>query len=150
VLIDFAHNEAGLAGLLEVSRSLVGPRGRVRLAYGTAGDRTDEILFRIGVLAGRGADDLVICEKRHYLRGRDLDEMNAILRAGAAEGGHAGEIEALPDELTALRTLVARSRRGDVCVVMTHVERTEIAAWLAAQGFEPVRHARLRQLVAQD
>jgi cyanophycin synthetase len=148
-LIDFAHNEAGLAGLLEVSRSLVAPRGRVRLAYGTAGDRTDEILHRLGVLAGAGADDLVICEKRHYLRGRDLDEMNAILRAGAVEGGYAGDIEALPDELTALKTLVARSHPGDVCVVMTHVERQEIAAWLAAEGFTAVRHERLRQLVGR-
>jgi cyanophycin synthetase len=147
VLIDFAHNEAGLAGLLEVSRSLVGSRGSVRLAYGTAGDRTDEILRRLGVLAARGADDLVICEKRHYLRGRDLDEMNAILRAGAVDGGYRGEIEALPDELTSLKTLIARSRPGDVCVVMTHVERAEIAEWLASEGFAPVRHQRLRELV---
>ena len=40
--------------------------------YGTAGDRTDEILHRLGVLAA-AADDLVIAEKRHYLRGRDLE-----------------------------------------------------------------------------
>jgi cyanophycin synthetase len=146
-LVDFAHNEAGLAGLLEVSRSLVGRRGKLRLAYGTAGDRTDEILHRLGVLAGAGADDLVICEKRHYLRGRDLGEMNAILRAGAIEGGYAGEIEALPDELTALKTLLARARRGDVCVVMTHVERAQIAEWLSSEGFVPVRHERLRELV---
>jgi cyanophycin synthetase len=146
-LIDFAHNEAGLAGLLEVSRSLAGRRGHVRLAYGTAGDRTDEILHRLGVLAGQGADDLVICEKRHYLRGRDLDEMNAILRDGAAEGGYRRKIEALPNELTSLKTLVARARSGDVCVVMTHVERSEIAAWLGAEGFEPVRNERLRELV---
>jgi cyanophycin synthetase len=69
VLIDFAHNEAGLQGLLDVARHLA-PNGKVRLAVGTAGDRTDEILHNLGVLAGSGADDVVICEKRHYLRGR--------------------------------------------------------------------------------
>jgi cyanophycin synthetase len=149
-LIDFAHNEAGLTGLLEVCRSLAGRRGKVRLAYGTAGDRTDEILRGIGVVAGQGADDLVICEKPHYLRGRDLDEMNAILRAGAVEGGYAGTIEALPDELTALKTLVGRARRGDVCAVMTHVERAEIGAWLAADGFAPVSHERLQALISRS
>jgi len=145
-LVDFAHNEAGLAGLLEVSRSLTSGRGKVRLAYGTAGDRTDEILHNLGLLAARGADDLVICEKRHYLRGRDLDEMNAILRSGAAEGGYRGQIEALPTELKALQALLRRSRRGDVCAVMTHVERAEIFGWLADAGFKPMPPERLREL----
>jgi cyanophycin synthetase len=147
VLVDFAHNEAGVTGLLEVCRSLAGRRGKVRLAFGTAGDRTDEILHGIGIVAARGADDLVICEKRHYLRGRDLDEMNAILRAGAAEGGYTGEIAALPTELSALQQLVARSRPGDVCAVMAHVERAEIAAWLADAGFAAVSRERLVELV---
>jgi cyanophycin synthetase len=147
-IVDFAHNEAGLTGLLEVCRPLAqGGGGKVRLAFGTAGDRTDEILHNLGVLAGRGADDVVICEKQHYLRGRDLDEMNALLRAGAAAGGYAGEVEACPDELSALRTLLARSRRGDVCAVMVHVERKEIVDWLAKEGFARIGHDRLRELV---
>ena len=60
VLVDFAHNEAGLAGLLEVCRKLVTAsarasrrgRGKVRLAIGTAGDRTDEILHGLGLARG--------------------------------------------------------------------------------------------------
>ena len=151
-LIDFAHNEAGLAGLLDVCRELtprVGGRrrGRVRLALGTAGDRTDEILHNLGVLAGSRADDVVICEKRHYLRGRDLEAMNALLRRGVAEGGYAGEVEAFPNELTALQTLLDRSRAGDVVAVMSHVERHEIFDWLAAAGFRPVGVAQLRALL---
>ena len=86
-LVDFAHNEAGLSGLLDVCRALAGSARRagaqVRLALGTAGDRTDEILHNLGALAGRGADDVVICEKRHYLRGRDArgDERHLPRRA---------------------------------------------------------------------
>jgi cyanophycin synthetase len=142
-LVDFAHNEAGVIGLLGVARAVAGAH-RVRLAYGTAGDRTDEILHRLGVIAG-GADDLVIAEKRHYLRGRDLDEMNRILRDGAREGGYRGEIEAFPTELDALQALVGRARRGDVCAVMAHVERRELFGWLSAEGFAPVAIDRLRQ-----
>ena len=143
-LVDFAHNEAGLRGLLDVARAVAG-RHRLRLAYGTAGDRTDEILHNLGVLAA-GADDIVICEKRHYLRGRDLDEMNAILRAGAREGGYADEIEDYPTELASLQALVARAQRGDVCAVMAHVERTELFAWLESAGFAAVDVSRLREL----
>ena len=143
-LVDFAHNEAGLVGLLDVCRAVAG-RHKVRLAYGTAGDRTDEIIHNLGVLAA-AADDLVIAEKRHYLRGRDLDEMNEILRAGAREGGYAGEIEALPTELSALQALIRRARPGDVCAVMAHVERTELFEWLEGAGFKPVDVDRLRGL----
>ena len=146
-MVDFAHNEAGLTGLLEVARAVAGRRG-VRLGYGTAGDRTNEILHRLGVLAA-AADDLVIAEKRHYLRGRDLEEMNAILRRGAAEGGYRGEIPAEATELGALRTLLSRARRGDVCAVMAHVERAELFGWLQSQGYRLVTPQRLRALLAR-
>jgi cyanophycin synthetase len=151
VLIDFAHNEAGLQGLLEVSHQLArrgARRGKVRLAVGTAGDRTDEILHNLGALAGAGADDVVICEKPHYLRGREMEAMNTILRAGVAAGGFRREVEAHPSELAALQALLKRARRGDVVAVMTHVERVEIGNWLAAAGFNPVPLARLRALLA--
>ncbi len=149
-LVDFAHNEAGLAGLLEVCHRLASSRGgKVRLALGTAGDRTDEILHNLGVLAGARSDDLVICEKRHYLRGRNLGEMNAIFRRAAAEAGYHGRVTAYATELGAFRALLARSRRGDVAAVMSHVERAEIFAWLAKEGYRPITLARLRTLVTR-
>jgi cyanophycin synthetase len=144
-LVDFAHNEAGLSGLMEVARAVAGPH-RVRLAYGTAGDRTDEILHRLGIIAA-GADDLVICEKHHYLRGRELDEMNELLRAGARAGGYTREIATLPTELDALRTLLARAEPGDVSAVMAHVERSELFDWLEAHGYVPVGVDRLRDIL---
>jgi cyanophycin synthetase len=147
-LVDFAHNEAGLSGLLEVCRALAGAKGKVRLALGTAGDRTDEILHNLGTLAGRGADDVVICEKRHYLRGRELEPMNELLREGVAAGGYRRQVRSFPDELSAFRALVKRTRTGDVAAVMAHVERREIADWLRSAGFSPVGTDRLQELLA--
>ena len=148
VIVDFAHNEAGLAGLMGVARALAG-RHRVCLALGTAGDRTDDMLHRLGVLAG-AADVLVIAEKPHYLRGRDLGQMNDLLRDGAREGGYSGGVDALPTELDALRALLQRATPGDVCAVMSHVERAEIGEWLAANGYQPVSAARVQDLIAPD
>jgi cyanophycin synthetase len=145
VLIDFAHNEAGLAGLMDVARS-VARSGSVRLAFGTAGDRTDEILHRLGALAG-GADDVVIAEKEHYLRGRQLDEMNELLRDGARAGGYGGDIPTAPTEVEALLQLLGSARRGDVCAVMAHVERAELFGLMTERGFTPVGVERLRELV---
>ena len=129
-LVDFAHNEAGLRACWTCrAGASPGRRGKVRLALRNGGrpDRRDP---RIGWASWRrGADDLVIAEKRHYLRGRDLAEMNAILRAGRAGGRLSrARIEAHPSELAALQALVARAERGDVCAVMAHVERSEICS----------------------
>ncbi|MGH2401736.1 MAG: glutamate ligase domain-containing protein, partial [Candidatus Limnocylindria bacterium] len=144
-IVDFAHNEAGLAGLLDVARAVAGRR-RVHLALGTAGDRTDEILHSLGMIAG-SADDLVIAEKVHYLRGRDREEMNELLRQGARDGGHGDGIEAFPNEMDAFQALIGRAKRGDVCAVMAHVERAELFDWLASEGFTPVGPDRLRVAV---
>jgi len=144
-LIDFAHNEAGMVGLMEVARAVAGGH-RVRLGFGTAGDRTDEILHRLGLIAG-SADDVVIAEKRHYLRGRDLSEMNELLRAGAREGGYTGRIDAHGTELGALQAILDRADRGDVCAVMAHVERTELFAWLEEAGYRPVGSDQLQSLI---
>ncbi len=119
--------------------------GRVRLALGTAGDRTDEILRNLGALAGR-ADDVVICEKRRYLRGRDLDQMNELFRDGLRRAGYQRPVPAFPTELAALQVLLRRSRRGDVAAVMSHVERSEIFDWLEARGYRPVGVDRVREL----
>jgi cyanophycin synthetase len=144
-IVDFAHNEAGMTGLMEVARAVARGR-RVRLAFGTAGDRTDEILHRLGVIAG-SADDIVIAEKEHYLRGRDLHEMNELLRAGAREGGFEGDIPSVPNELAALQLLLGHAKRGDVCVVMAHVDRVELFRWLESERFRPVGADRLRELL---
>ena len=62
---------------MDVSRAIAGRRS-VRLGFGTAGDRTDEILRALGELAARGRPRHR--REAHYLRGRTLAGMNAILR----------------------------------------------------------------------
>ena len=144
-LVDFAHNEAGLSGLLDVAGAVAG-RHQVRLGYGTAGDRTDEILHNLGVLAAARGRSRHRREAPLPARPRPRG-MNAILRDGAREGGFSGEIEAYPTELSAMQALVARARPGDVCALMAHVERKELFEWLESEGFEPVDTGRLRQVI---
>ena len=153
VLIDFAHNEAGLTGLLEVARQLVTRRrrGKVRLAVAPPATGPMRSCTAWGCWPGSGADDVVICEKPHYLRGRDLECMNADPARRRRRGGFRGTVEAYPSRAErAAGAARAARRRGDVVAVMTHVERTEIADWLASKGFTPVPLARLRELLASE
>jgi len=133
VLIDFAHNEAGLEALLRVAEGLRPPGSAVHLGLGTAGDRTDEILQGLGELAGRRADRVSVVHKAGYLRGRETADLEAQLRIGLARVGVA-EVDSCPTELEGLQALVATANEGDVLALMVHAERPKLDEWLVRTG----------------
>jgi cyanophycin synthetase len=133
VVVDLAHNEAGVRALLEVLGGLRKPGASVRLVMGTPGDRTDEIIRAVAELGARGSDQVVISHKEQYLRGRDSEELAAMLREAAAEVGVL-DVPVHPTELAGLRSLVGQAGPGDAIGVMCHAERDEIAAWLRGAG----------------
>ncbi|WP_310963553.1 Mur ligase family protein [Nocardioides terrisoli] len=133
VVMDLAHNEAGLAALVEILRGLRTAGGRLLLGLGAVGDRTDELVEMLGEIGARDSDEVVIGHKEHYLRGRTTEELDALFRAGAARVG-VGEVPAYPTELAALQELVRRSRPGDVIGLMCHAEREQVHQWIIDQG----------------
>ena len=106
VIVDLAHNEAGLEALLGVAEGLRPPGAVVHLGLGTGGDRTDDILEALGELAGRRADRVTVVHKEHYLRGRSMQDLEDHLRVGLARVG-VGEVDSYPTELDGLRALVS-------------------------------------------
>jgi cyanophycin synthetase len=133
VIIDLAHNEAGLEALLQVAEGLRPPGSAVHLGLGSAGDRTDDLLQGLGELAGRRADRVSIVHKARYLRGREMEELEAQLRIGLARVGVA-EIDSYASEFEGLQSLVAKADRGDVVAVMVHADRAELDEWLIGNG----------------
>lgn len=129
IVLDYAHNEAGIDGLAEIARGLCAPGGETWLAFGTAGDRDDELLHRLGYRAARGADHVIVAELHRYLRGRDPDDLVSRLRAGAIDGG-ADDVPARPDEVSALRFMLDRSRSRDVLAITALAQRPEMFALL--------------------
>jgi cyanophycin synthetase len=146
IVIDYAHNAAGMAGLTELCDGLRRRGREVWLAICTAGDRSDAILHDFAFRAARGADHLLVAELLRYLRGRDRADIVERLRAGALDGG-AQEIDVYADELSALRAVLARSRRGDVIGVTALGMRPEIFAWLEENGARRLTPGRVRRLV---
>jgi cyanophycin synthetase len=136
VIIDLAHNEAGLEALMDVAHGLKVPGGQVHLGLGLAGDRTDELLESIGELAGLRADRIVAAHKAHYLRGRTMAELEGHLRVGLARAG-VSDIDSYDTELGGLQALLPGAADGDVVALMCHAERAQVAAWLATQGATP-------------
>ena len=147
VVIDYAHNEAGIEGLAEIARGLCPEGAQTWIAFGTAGDRDDAILHGLGYRAARGADHVVIAELRRYLRGREADDLVHRLRAGAVDGG-AAEVPAMPDEIAALRHMLDRSGTRDVLAITVLAQRPEMFALLDGRmGARRADPETVRQLV---
>jgi cyanophycin synthetase len=146
VVVDLAHNEAGLEALLEIMNGVRRPGARLLLGLGAVGDRQDDVVEHLGELGARDADVVVIAHKGKYLRGRTTDELDALFRAGAARVGVA-ELASYDTELAGLQALVGQSAPGDVIGLMCHEDREGVYDWLEEQGFEVDTPETLREKV---
>jgi cyanophycin synthetase len=133
VVIDLAHNEAGLEALLEIMNGVRQPGGRLLLALGSPGDRADDMVSAMGAIGARGADRVVIGHKGEYLRGRPPEELEAVFREGTSSVG-VDDVPAFPTELEAAQALVREARAGDVVAVMSLQDRASLDAWLRSEG----------------
>ncbi len=153
VIVDFAHNEAGLAAILDVAEGIAaGAAGRaapITAIIGTAGDRPDDTLRGIGRIAASRAQRVAIKQTLRYLRGRTPESVVGELLAGVTAGGVAAgdvpiyenETQALQAELSGAPGAGADGGRPDaarVILLMCHQERAEVFEMLTRAGARPV------------
>ena len=157
VIVDFAHNEAGISAILDVAEGIAaGAAGRttpITMIIGTAGDRPDDTLRGIGRIAGERAQRVAIKETLNYLRGRTRESIVGELLAGVRSAGtpvadaevpvYESETAALHAELNgaaaaeAART-GARPDTARIVVLMCHEQRDAVFALLSDLGARPV------------
>jgi cyanophycin synthetase len=129
IVLDFAHNEAGLAFLVDFGRSEIGTGGRLITIIGTAGDRTEYSLREIGHIAANRSEIVIAKGTHKYLRGRTLDDLMALYRAGANQCPET-EYHESESEVTALEDALQLARSGDVIVLMAQEYLPELTARL--------------------
>jgi cyanophycin synthetase len=115
VLVDYAHNPAAIAGLLEFVSGLDANR---RIGIITApGDRRDEDLLTVGRLSARL--DHVIVRDDKYRRGRAPGEISRIIAEGLREGGLSEEhIDVVHDEKEALAHAMSEMKDNDLIFIL--------------------------------
>jgi UDP-N-acetylmuramyl tripeptide synthase len=153
VIIDFAHNEAGVAVLLDVADAIaegVGRNGRrapITGIVGLAGDRPDDTLRGVGRIVAERVDRFVQKEMLHYLRGRTRESVLGEVRQGARDGGwedevpvYGSEVEAVAAELDRTAPAAGTTTDGitDVIFLLCHEQREEIYELLAERHLDPV------------
>jgi len=153
VIVDFAHNEAGVGAVLDVAEGIAGgAAGRaapITAIIGTAGDRPDDTLRAIGRIAAERAQRVAIKQTLRYLRGRTAESVVGELMAGIEAGGgdpadvpvYEGEAEALRAELNGAAGGGIHGSRPDsarVIVLMCHEDREGVFELLDRMGARPV------------
>ncbi|HEY0241598.1 MAG TPA: cyanophycin synthetase [Gemmatimonadaceae bacterium] len=115
VLVDYAHNPAAIAGLLEFVSGLDANR---RIGIITApGDRRDEDLLMVGRLSA--VLDHVIVRDDKYRRGRAPGEISRIIAEGLREGGLVEEhIDVVHDEKEALAHAMSYMKDNDLIFIL--------------------------------
>ena len=146
VIVDLAHNEAGLEALIEIMNGVRRPDCRLLLGLGAVGDRTDELIDKLGEIGARDSDVLVIAHKQRYLRGRTIEELEGLMRAGAERVG-VTDVVAYGSEVEGLAGLVEQAKPGDVVGLMCHADREGVYAWIAEHGGTPDSPETLREKV---
>jgi cyanophycin synthetase len=144
VIVDFAHNEAGVSAVLDVAEGIAaGGAGRaapITVIVGTAGDRPDDTLRGIGRIAAMRAQRVAIKETLKYLRGRSRESVVGELLAGIRSGGRAtSDVPVYESETAALRAeLGDPGGRPRVVVLLCHEEREEVVQLLESLGARPI------------
>jgi cyanophycin synthetase len=115
VLVDFAHNPAAIAGLMDFVHNLDAAR---RIGIITApGDRRDEDLRTVGRLSSRL--DRVIVREDKYRRGREPGEISALIIEGLLEGGMADhQFEVIYNETEGLALAIGQMEDNDLVFVL--------------------------------
>jgi cyanophycin synthetase len=113
--VDYAHNAAAVAGLMELVTALDAGR---RIGVITApGDRRDEDIRGLGRLAA--PLDYVIIKEDTDRRGREVGEIAMLVREGLEAGGHSPDaIEVVADEMQAVDRAIALLDERDIGVVL--------------------------------
>ena len=111
VFVDYAHKEDALRNVLETLRPLTS--GRILVLFGCGGDRDKGKRPRMGELAVRLADRVVITSDNP--RSEDPAQIVSEIEAGARRAGD--RFEVVVDRAEAIARIIRQARKGDVVLL---------------------------------
>jgi cyanophycin synthetase len=136
ILVDYAHNPAGLRGLLQVAEHLRGGRGRLGLLLGSAGNRQESEIEALAKAAAEFRPALIVVkENEAHLRGRTPGSVPLIIHAALRrEGLPESALAVRMSELEAVHYALEWAQPGDVLALLVHstAARAAVLALLSA------------------
>jgi cyanophycin synthetase len=115
VLMDYAHNPAGLLGLQKFINKL--PNKYRTVVLNGTGDRRDEDIREFGKIAADTFERIVI-RRGNYLRGRPEEDMYRLLKEGIAESENKPHVRLIPESRDAIHHAIKHGRKGELVVTL--------------------------------
>jgi len=124
VLMDYAHNPAGMRGLVNFISKLPN-KYRTCVLNGT-GDRRDDDIREFAKIAGDTFDRIVI-RRGNYLRGRTEEDMFRLLQEGVAQSENKPQVRIIADSRDAISHAIKHGRKGELVVTLADLVPIDIA-----------------------
>jgi cyanophycin synthetase len=118
VMIDFAHNADGFKGIKEFLTTIDSPY-KIGIITGT-GDRRDDDIRDMGRISAQMFDHIIIRQDK-FLRGRQPDDIVALLIEGIKEADPTQSYEYIPVEVEALNHAFSLARKGTFITALSDV-----------------------------
>jgi cyanophycin synthetase len=117
VILDYAHNPAGMAHIAEMLSRMKPKPGKVIGVTSGTGDRRDEDIRRLGAGVAKFVDELIVKETT-LMRGRKPGEVPLLVREGAIAGGLPEDrVFYVEHECAAVKEALRRASPGDLVIV---------------------------------
>ena len=134
LVVDIAHNPAGLANILDLAqgfRELKGLTGKFGLLYGITADRRDTIPEIVALIISHKVEELIIKEFQTALRGSEVGEMPELFYNELIKQGFpAASIKIVANETDAVNTILAQAQAEDMNLLCVHEHLTTVTKQL--------------------
>ena len=124
VLMDYAHNPAGLRGLTSFVTKM--PYKYRTILLNVAGDRRDDDIVEFGKIAADAFERIVI-RQGHYLRGRTAENVYELLQKGIAQSEAHPQVRIIADSRDAMLHAIKNGRKGELVVTLADRVPDDIA-----------------------
>jgi cyanophycin synthetase len=132
VVLDYAHNEAGLEALIDFAESFRSDAKRLVTIVGTAGDRNEDSIRALGRIAAERSDYVIAKGTVRYLRGRVVDDLIQLYLDGINEVGGT-PFKVAESELAAVELALQEGQPGDIVAIMAQEDTEPILDYLKRQ-----------------
>jgi cyanophycin synthetase len=115
VLLDYAHNPAGITGLVNFINKL--PNKYRTVVINGTGDRRDDDIREFARIAAENFDRVVI-RRGNYLRGRPEEEMYKLIQEGVAQSEKKPQVRIIHESREAIQHAIKHGRKGELVVTL--------------------------------
>lgn len=123
VLMDYAHNPAGMTGLASFIKKL--PNKHRTVVLNGTGDRRDDDIREFAKIAADNFERIVI-RRGNYLRGRSEDEMYKLLQDGIAQSENKPQVRIIAESREAIHHAIKNARKGELVVTLADLVPKDI------------------------